>query len=66
MIPAKTAEERILDAAFAAACEVGVGSINARTVSEKPHCSTQPVMYHFAAMENGFAYLAVGNRNAML
>ena len=25
--------------------------INARTVSDRLHCSTQPVMYHFATIE---------------
>ena len=41
----------IIDAAFAVARETGAENINARTVSEKLHCSTQPVMYHFATIE---------------
>ena len=48
---AKVTKEMIVDAAFAVAREVGVESINARTVSERLHCSTQPVMYHFATIE---------------
>ena len=48
---AKVTKEIIVDAAFAIAREAGVESINARTVSERLHCSTQPVMYHFATME---------------
>ena len=48
---AKVTKEMIVDAAFAVAREAGVDSINARTVSERLHCSTQPVMYHFATIE---------------
>ena len=48
---AKVTKEMIVDAAFAIAREAGVERINARTVSERLHCSTQPVMYHFATME---------------
>ena len=48
---AKVTKEMIVDAAFAIAREAGVESINARKVSERLHCSTQPVMYHFATME---------------
>ena len=48
---AKVTKEMIVDAAFAIAREVGVENINARTVSERLHCSTQPVMYHFATMD---------------
>lgn len=47
----KVTKEMIIDAAFAIAREAGVENINARTVSERLHCSTQPVMYHFATME---------------
>lgn len=39
------------EAAFAIARETGAETINARTVSERLHCSTQPVMYHFATIE---------------
>ena len=48
---AKVTKEMIIDAAFAVARETGAENINARTVSERLHCSTQPVMYHFATIE---------------
>ena len=48
---AKVTREMIVDAAFAIARETGAENINARTVSERLHCSTQPVMYHFATIE---------------
>ena len=48
---AKVTKEMIVDAAFAIAREAGVENINARIVSERLHCSTQPVMYHFATIE---------------
>ena len=48
---AKITKDMILDAAMEIACEEGAENINARTVSEKLHCSTQPVMYHFATIE---------------
>lgn len=48
---AKVTKEMIIDAAFAIARETGAGNISARTVSERLNCSTQPVMYHFATIE---------------
>lgn len=48
---AKVTREMIVDAAFAVAREAGAQNINARTVSERLHCSTQPIMYHFATIE---------------
>ena len=48
---AKITKDMILDAAMEIAREEGAENINARTVSEKLHCSTQPVMYHFATIE---------------
>ena len=48
---AKVTKEMIVDAAFAIAREAGAENVNARTVSERLHCSTQPVMYHFATIE---------------
>ena len=45
---AKVTKEMIVDAAFAVARETGVENINARTVSERLHCSTQPFIYIFA------------------
>ena len=44
---AKVTKEMIIDAAFAVARETGAENINARIVSERLNCSTQPVMYHF-------------------
>lgn len=44
-------KDMVIDAAFAVARETGVENINARTVSEKLQCSTQPIMYHFATIE---------------
>ncbi len=51
-MPAKTkvTKEMIIDAAFAIAREAGAENINARTVSERLNCSTQPIMYHFATI----------------
>jgi len=47
----KVTKEMIIDAAFEVARETGAANVNARTVSEKLNCSTQPVMYHFATIE---------------
>ena len=47
----KATKEMIINAAFEIARETGAENINARTVSEKLNCSTQPVMYHFATIE---------------
>ncbi len=46
----KISKEMIVDAAFEIARKEGMENINARTVSEKLSCSTQPVMYHFATI----------------
>lgn len=48
---AKITKDMILDAAMEIAREEGAENINARTVSKKLNCSTQPVMYHFATIE---------------
>lgn len=48
---AKITKEMVIDAAFELAREMGADNINARTVSKKLGCSTQPVMYHFATIE---------------
>ncbi len=48
---AKVTKEMITDAAFEIAREKGAENINARTVSERLGCSTQPVMYYFATIE---------------
>lgn len=48
---AKITKDMVIDAAFAIAREIGAENINARTVSKKLNCSTQPVMYHFSTIE---------------
>ena len=53
-MPPKTrvTEDRIINAAVEVARQSGFEKINARTVSEQLHCSTQPVMYHFSTIDN--------------
>lgn len=51
MPKAKISREMVIDAAFAVTRAMGIENVNARTVSEKLKCSTQPVMYHFARIE---------------
>ena len=48
---AKITRDMIIDAAFEIARNDGAETINARTVSKKLACSTQPVMYHFKTIE---------------
>lgn len=48
---AKITEEMIIDAGFEIARESGAENINARTISKRLGCSTQPVLYHFRKME---------------
>lgn len=48
---AKITKEMVINAAFEVARAEGAENINARTVSKKLDCSTQPVMYHFATIE---------------
>ncbi len=48
---AKITKEMVIDAAFEVAREAGGENINARTVAKKLNCSTQPIMYHFATIE---------------
>lgn len=50
MPKAKITKDMIVDAAFALARERGIEKVNARTVSERLGCSTQPVMYQFATI----------------
>ena len=47
----KITREMVIDAAFEVARKTGAENINARTVSKKLNCSTQPVMYHFVTIE---------------
>lgn len=46
----KITKDMVIDAAFTIARDAGAEQINARTVSERLNCSTQPVMYHFATI----------------
>lgn len=48
----KVTKEMIIDAAFEVTRAEGAENVNARTVSQKLGCSTQPVMYHFATIED--------------
>ena len=48
---ARIKEETIIGAAIEVARQKGFENINARTVSEQLHCSTQPVMYHFSTID---------------
>ena len=48
----RVTEDRIINAAVEVARQSGFEKINARTVSEQLHCSTQPVMYHFSTIDN--------------
>ena len=52
-MPPKTriTKDMIVNAAVEIAKQCGFESINARTVSEQLHCSTQPVMYHFTTID---------------
>jgi len=49
---AKITREMVIDAAFEVTRDSGAENVNARTVSQKLGCSTQPVMYHFAKIED--------------
>lgn len=51
MPKAKITREMVVDAAFEVTRIMGSENVNARTVSEKLGCSTQPVMYHFTRIE---------------
>ncbi len=52
MPKARITKEMVIDAAFEVTRSEGTENVNARTVSKKLGCSTQPVMYHFAKIEN--------------
>lgn len=47
----KITREMILEAACEIVRERGIESINARAVAQRLNCSTQPVMYNFATIE---------------
>lgn len=44
--------EMILDAAFSIARQEGIEAVNARTIAQRLGCSTQPVLYQFAHVED--------------
>ena len=44
-------KDMIINAAIEVAKQSGYENINARTVSARLHCSTQPVMYHFSTID---------------
>ena len=48
----RVTREKIVEAAAEVVRESGVEAVNARAVAKKLNCSTQPVMYHFATMED--------------
>ena len=52
-MPPKTriTQDMIINAAVEVAKQDGYENISARTVSERLHCSTQPVMYHFSTID---------------
>ena len=43
--------EMVVNAAVSVIREYGFENVNARTVAQQLHCSTQPVMYHFATID---------------
>ena len=49
---ARITANMIIEAAFAIVRESGAESLNARTIAEKLGCSTQPVLYQFATVED--------------
>jgi len=49
---ARITKEMVVNAAFEVTRAEGGESVNARTVAKKLGCSTQPVMYHFATIED--------------
>ena len=53
-MPPKTriTRDMIIEAAVAVVRQKGFENINAKTVSQHLHCSTQPVMYHFATIDS--------------
>ena len=48
---AKITRDIILDGAFELIRTQGEENLNARTLSQALHCSTQPVLYHFDTMD---------------
>ncbi len=52
MPKARITKDMVIDAAFQVTRVEGAENVNARTVSQKLGCSTQPVMYHFSKIED--------------
>jgi AcrR family transcriptional regulator len=48
----KITKDMIVHAAIEVVRQSGFENVNARTVSAQLHCSTQPVMYHFATIDS--------------
>ena len=48
----RVTKDMIISAAVEVVRHKGFENINARTVSEQLHCSTQPVMYHFSTIDS--------------
>lgn len=49
---ARVTKDMIVDATIEVVRQHGFENVNARTVSEQLHCSTQPVMYQFATIDS--------------
>lgn len=49
---AKITKEMIVDVAFGIIQREGVDKVTARSISQQLNCSTQPVLYHFATVED--------------
>lgn len=49
---AKITKEMIVDTAFLIVQKEGVDKVTARSISEQLNCSTQPVLYYFATVED--------------
>lgn len=49
---AKITKEMIVDDAFGIIQREGVDKVTARSISQQLNCSTQPVLYHFATVED--------------
>lgn len=49
---ARISREMILEEAFQIAREEGADKITARSISNRLHCSTQPVLYYFSTVED--------------
>ncbi len=47
----KTTKEMIINAAFEITRKIGIDAVNAKSVANYLKCSTQPVMYNFATIE---------------